>query len=104
MKIVKIVFVILAVLAVAAGSLWQFWAKDQVAFADIGTGYTAKQVCSCVFIAERSLESCKGDSLRDISQLSIEQGEDLITVSAARGLISNTARFQRGLGCTLEVK
>lgn len=104
MKIVKVVFIILAVLAVIAGALWHFWARDTVAFADIGTSYAAKQVCSCVFIAERTLESCKGDSLTDISQLSFEQGEDGVTASAAGGIISNTARYQSGLGCTLVIE
>lgn len=101
MKIVKVVFVVLAVLAMIAGALWHFWARDTVAFANIGTSFAAKQVCSCVFVAERTLDSCKGDSLTDISQLSFKQSEDSVTASAAGGLISNTAQYQSGLGCTL---
>ena len=104
MKIVKVLFVVLAVLVLAAGAVWQFWAKGQVEMANIGTAFAAKHVCSCMFVAERSLESCKSDMLRDISQLSFEVEEESVTASAAGGLISQTARFQSGLGCALEAE
>lgn len=103
MKIVKVVFGALLGIALIGGLIWHVWARDAVAFANIATGFSAKQLCSCVFVAERSLESCKGDALSDLSRLTFEQGEDSVTASVLGGLVSNTARYQSGLGCALEV-
>ena len=34
-----------------------------VGMAEVGTGYVAKQVCSCLYIAERELDACRADLL-----------------------------------------
>ncbi|MEO0550827.1 MAG: hypothetical protein AAFZ91_12985 [Pseudomonadota bacterium] len=113
MKLVKGILILAAVLAFAAATIWQFWLKNQIEFAKITTAYSAKMVCSCQFVAERTFESCLGDFTEDISQVSFnvsssrtlqdgeERAEDTITASALGGLVKNQARFEPGLGCTL---
>jgi len=114
MKLVKAILILLAVLAVVFGLFWQFWLKDQVALAKVATAYGAKQVCSCLFVAGREMESCRTDFTQDISAISFEvkqsytTTEDHATItqetvraSALAGLISDTAQFEPGLGCTL---
>ena len=113
MKSVKAVLITLLALIVIGGAVWQFWFKQQVAFAQVATAYGAKQVCSCRFVAERALESCFGDFTEDVSAVSFkvsssrvtENGvsaeEDTVTASVLGGLIKNRARFEPGLGCTV---
>ena len=114
MKFVKVILIILAVLAVAFGAFWQFYLKEQVAFAKVATAYGAKMVCSCRFVAERDMESCMGDFTEDVSQIDFEvvtrsaevdghtaKSKQSVTASAPFGLSKDTAVFEPGLGCTL---
>lgn len=100
MKFVKVILIVLAVLAVIAGGIWQFALKDVVAEGRIGVAFAAKQACSCRFISERSLESCKGDFLADMSQVSFSEGENHISTSAMGGFLKSEARYTPGLGCS----
>lgn len=113
MKSVKVLLITLFALIVIGGAVWQFWFKQQVAFAQVATAYGAKQVCSCRFVAERALESCLGDFTEDVSAVSftVSSGEitengdtveaDMVTASVLGGLVKNRARFEPGLGCTV---
>ena len=114
MKPVKVLLILVAAFIVIAGAVWQFWLKGQLEFAKVATAYGAKQVCSCVFVAERDFDSCLGDFTEDVSQVSfavssseiVENGaarnDDTVTAQVLGGIIKNRARFERGLGCTLE--
>ncbi|MEL7128006.1 MAG: hypothetical protein AAGK23_00525 [Pseudomonadota bacterium] len=100
------VFLILAItLAVIGGGLWQFFLKDQVAFADVATAYVAKQACSCRYIGERSLDSCLTDFTQDVSQLDVTETQTdtrrTITASAL-GLVTASASYHDGLGCVID--
>ena len=101
MKVVKVLLITFAVMLVLIGVGWQVWLKDQVAYARIATAYGAKQVCSCLHVAERPMDSCLGDFTTDISAVSFadDGGETRATVLG--GLVSARARFEPGLGCTL---
>ena len=114
MKHVKAILILLTVLAVVFGLFWQFWLKDQIAMAKVATAYGAKQVCSCLYVAGRDLDSCRTDFLQDISAISFDikqshattETQATITVHTVKasvfgGLISDTARFEPGLGCAL---
>ncbi len=114
MKLVKAILIIVLVLAVLGAAVWQFWLKGQVSFAVNATAYGAKQVCSCLYVAERAFESCQGDFTADTSLVSFEIIETVETTpdqatlrsqsvkaSVLGGLVSNTARFEPGLGCAL---
>lgn len=103
MRFAKIFLITFAVLALVGGSVWQFWLKEQMAFAQIATAYVAKQTCSCRFVAERSLESCLVDFTQDVSQLEVSEVPERRAVKAsALGLIVETASYRPGLGCALD--
>jgi len=113
MKFVKIILILLFVMALIAGAVWQFWLKSQVDFAKVATAFSAKQVCSCRFVAERELESCLGDFTVDVSQINFSvtsthvddngrtEIEQSVTASVLGGLIKDEARFEPELGCSL---
>lgn len=110
MKFAKSFVGIIVVLALAGAGIWHFWLKDQAAFGQVATAYAAKQICSCRFVSERDMESCKTDFTQDISQLKISEfieeldtGETTQGVTAsALGVISATASYEPGLGCVLQ--
>lgn len=72
---------------------WQVWLKDQVAYARIATAYGAKQVCSCLHVAERPMDSCLNDFPTDFSAVT--------RASVLGGLVDARAHFEPGLGGTL---
>tara|TARA_R110000787_G_scaffold1326_7_gene4711 strand:+ start:3088 stop:3402 length:315 start_codon:yes stop_codon:yes gene_type:complete len=101
MKIVKVLLIVFVVLFVIAGLGWQFWLKDQVAFAEVATAYGAKQVCSCLHVGERPMKSCMDDFTVDISAVTITDDGTVTRASVLGGLVESEARFTPGLGCTL---
>ena len=105
MKIVKALAIGIAILVIAGILGWQFFLKDQVAYAKIATAYGAKMVCSCRFVAERPMESCLTDFTTDISMVSFTKSETAIRASVLGGLVSSEARNTGpGTGCTLVEK
>ena len=109
MKFTKAFLFLLLVLALIGAGMWQFLLKDQVALAKVATASTAKQICSCRFVAKREMDSCQTDFTQDISQLKITEShidatgraDQSVTVSAL-AIVSATATYQPGLGCTLQ--
>jgi hypothetical protein len=101
MKVVKVLLITFAVMLVLIGVGWQVWLKDQVAFARVATAYGAKQVCSCLHVAERPMDSCMDDFTTDISAVSIVDDGAVTRASVLGGLVDAKARFEPGLGCTL---
>lgn len=102
MNRVKAFAVVLMVLGVAGGFAWQFFLKDQVAYARIATAYGAKMVCSCRFVAERPMESCLTDFTVDISQITFDETADSVRASVLGGVVSSEARKTGPeTGCTL---
>ena len=69
--------------------------------ADIGAGYGAKHLCSCIFVGGRSYDSCRRDLGTDMDP--VRTKVDGHAVEAWIPLLaSRTARFHEGTGCTLE--
>lgn len=107
MKFAKLFLVGLAALALIGLVLSQTLLKDPIAFARVGTAYAAKQVCSCRFVSDREMASCKADFTQDLSQIKLTESyitatgrtDQSVTASAAFGLISATATYEPGLGC-----
>ncbi len=71
----------------------------------VGAGYVAKNMCSCVFIGRRSLESCRPDMLEVMSGIVI----DVSDLPPRRGVRASMppfaarfARYEEPYGCTLE--
>jgi hypothetical protein len=90
---------ILGVLVLLLGiGVWS--SRDTFATARIGTTYVAKQTCSCLFVAGRSLDSCHTDfEPETVSAIDIQVSERTVTASALRGFISARAQFDQGYGC-----
>jgi hypothetical protein len=82
----------------ASAGVWA--ARDTYASARIGAAYVAKQTCSCLFVARRSMASCRTDyDANDIAPLAFDADDDGVTVSALGGLVSAEAEFTDGFGC-----
>lgn len=69
--------------------------------ADVGAGFVAKQLCSCVFVGGRELEACQLDLRPDLSPVRFERRADGIDAWLPL-LASRSARFREGSGCTLD--
>lgn len=83
---------------VIGAAVWS--GRGLYAEARIGTTYVAKQTCSCLFIAHRSMDSCKTDyAPKDVEPLSWETGADSVKVSALGGVISAKSVYEDGFGC-----
>ena len=89
-------------IAIVAGIWWGFYRPTRHAV-DIGAGMLAKQVCSCLYVAKRSVEDCRADQFESMDRIEVEvlRGEGRvrawIPVLGARSAI-----YREGLGCTLE--
>jgi len=69
------------------------------------TGYAAKRVCSCTFIAERSLESIESEQLATnplfaLATNTVDRTKKSAT-SSVLGMQSKTAEYRGKLGCVL---
>ncbi|MEX1250880.1 MAG: hypothetical protein WEA77_06760 [Hyphomonas sp.] len=102
MKLVKAFGIGIFVLGLVSGLAWQFFLKDQIAFARIASAYGAKMVCSCRFVAGRPMESCLTDFTADLSQITFKEQGDTVRASVLGGLISSQARNTgHQTGCTM---
>jgi len=69
----------------------------------IGVNYTAKYLCSCLFVMEREQDSCYGDMIGEVRQIPVEVDAEARTVrTSIFGLITGEAFYERGRGCSLE--
>ena len=103
----KRILAVIVLAALAGGSvyLWQAHLRAPIALAQIAAPYTAKSVCSCRFVAGRDMASCLQDFTVDVSALKIEDGPDRsVRSSALFGVISASAAYEDGYGCTLVAK
>ncbi|MDH3642903.1 MAG: hypothetical protein OES38_12455 [Gammaproteobacteria bacterium] len=88
---------VLFVLVIVAGVLYL---KPQT---DVGTGYVAKQVCSCVYLGERDYEQCRLDQPDFMDPIDAEHIPELEGVKASYFPLSEaTAYYFDGYGCILD--
>ncbi|MEN0046333.1 MAG: serine hydrolase [Bacteroidota bacterium] len=99
MKLVKRMLIIILI----ALTLVIFLLRPQL---NILTGYVAKNVCSCVFVAERPLEQIKeqdvGYGLLKYAKIKVDREKQEVT-SSVLGIIKQTATYRGTLGCALNV-
>lgn len=87
-------------LGLGAGGIYAFRAADQ---AGVGAAAVAKITCSCVFVAARTLESCRADDPPGFDQISTEVDTTTKTVTARiLGIVTRRATYSEAYGCTLE--
>ena len=78
-----------------------FAARHFYKLAFIGAGYAAQQTCSCLFVSNRPLESCRHD-LDPLAQKIVTLAPGANQVHARAILSSATAHFDPTFGCALE--
>jgi hypothetical protein len=106
-KYVKALLVAAGILLFAAGLSVVFYPNEQAAHADelaraeILASLGAKQVCSCLHVAGRGMESCRGDFTLDMTGISYTDENNITRASSHEGRVSAQAEFTPGLGCTL---
>ena len=94
MGILKVVLV--------SGVALLFSGCDRIEGMRIGVNYTAKNLCSCLFVMERDRDSCYGDMIGAVEQIPVEVDSDAQTVRASIfGVITGEASHERGRGCSL---
>ncbi len=94
----RLILVVLALLLLGAG----LWLPGMIRQVDMGAGYLAKQVCSCVFVGARSIDSCRADMLPSMDPIELEplaRGQGMRAFVPL--LADRTARYEEGFGCTL---
>jgi hypothetical protein len=66
----------------------------------VGAGYVAKELCSCVFVGARSLDSCRPDIPESMARVEAELLPDGVRAFVPR-LAERVARHEPPDGCTL---
>jgi hypothetical protein len=96
----RLFFVVGVVALVAAAAAWRLFHLSDLA--RIGAGYAAQQTCACLFVSRRPAESCRMD-LDPLARrlVWVELGPAEVTARAF-GVARATARYQKGLGCSLQ--
>lgn len=91
------------ILALGVAAWFSAWGQRLRGDALAGTAYGARVVCSCRFVAARSMGDCAKDKLAgmEIMRFSADEGSKSVTASVP--LVAHaTARFHDGYGCVLE--
>lgn len=98
----RVALAIGAVVLLGSGVGYVVWVRPFLALANTGVGYVAKQMCSCIYVGERSFDSCRPDMLVSMDDI---QAEVLEAPSGVRawvpGLGERNAHYRGDLGCAL---
>lgn len=69
----------------------------------VGTGYAAHVVCSCRYVGNRDMASCKTDFEPGMEAITVTEDPDQRSITASVPLLSRrTARFDPEYGCALD--
>ena len=95
-------FLAVAAVIATAVAVWRWYLPTRFAV-DIGAAMLAKQVCSCVYVANRSRADCRADQFSSMDPIALEILRDPERVRAwVTGFGERTAIHLEGSGCTLE--
>ncbi len=90
--------IVAALVAVGGYGAW----RTSIA-ADVGAAAMAKVACSCVFVEQRSLESCRADDPPGFEQVSVTVDAKARTATGSvAGVIFRRAAYSEAYGCTLD--
>lgn len=99
----RIGLALLGVLGAGVVGLWLGWVVPTRHAVDIGAAMLAKQVCSCVYVANRDVADCRADEFAVMDPIRLELLRDEERVRAwLTGLGERSASHTDGLGCTLD--
>lgn len=92
--------VLVAALVLIGAGAWA--SQGQIAYANIATGYAAKQTCSCLHVSGRTLDSCLADLPADArSTITITQDGETVRASVLFGAISSESIYENEYGCRI---
>jgi hypothetical protein len=98
--------VVLSVLTVIIVGLLVAWSRFYVPLRDavyIGNGMLAKQICSCVYIANRSVADCRADQFESMDRIQLALDRDAERVRAwVPAFGERTATHREGFGCSID--
>ena len=79
------------------------WGPRFLGMAQVGVGYVAKQICSCVYVAGREVGSCRADLMPSMDPIDVQVLRDRegVRASLLMGAVERTALHHPGSGCTL---
>lgn len=76
---------------------------DQIESMAMGVNYTAKSLCSCLFVMERGEEVCYADMVQSAKSIPVEIDQSAKHVRASIfGIFVGEAGYREGLGCLLD--
>jgi hypothetical protein len=98
----KWIYALAALAAVLVVTLAWNWSALR-ARAQVGAAYGARITCSCRYVEERSMGSCKGDTEPGMWMVEIVDQPESRSVDARVPLMANrSARYRKGWGCLLD--
>jgi len=98
----KIGLGIVALLVVVCGVGYFVWVRPFLALANVGVGFVAKEMCSCIYVAERSFDSCRPDMMESMDEIQAEILDEPPGVRAwVDGLGERRAHYRGEFGCSL---
>ena len=93
----------LLALAIAAGAGLFAYREPLTGNAAAATAYSARVVCSCRYVAGRSLGDCAKDKIAGMELVMLSDDDESQSVTATFPLVtSDTASYRRGYGCVLQ--
>jgi len=99
----RIAWIGLLVVIFSIGLTWVGWVVPTRSAVAVGAGMLAKQMCSCVYIAGRSVAACRADQMEALDPIQIEMTDEPSSVRAFVPLLGERLAVHReGFGCTLE--
>lgn len=88
---------------VALLALWAAFGSVAVGYARAGSAYGARVVCSCRYVAGRSLADCSKDKVPGMALVTLSDDDQAKSVTARMlVLASDTATYRKGYGCVLQ--
>lgn len=96
-------FVLLVLVILGVGGLGYFLQSDSGKGLAIGVNYTARTLCSCVFVQGAEPETCYPDMMGAVAQIpvDIDRNAEVVTTSIF-GILKGKATHLEGRGCYLD--
>jgi hypothetical protein len=90
--------VLVVIVAAVAGGAWA--SRDQIAYANIASGYAAKQLCSCLYVSNRDMASCLADYPEEARRnIAVSVEGETVRASVLFGAIHSEAVRDGEYGC-----
>jgi hypothetical protein len=98
----KIGLGIVAVVILGCGVGYFAYVRPFLALANVGVGFVAKQMCSCIYVAERTFDSCRPDMFESMDDIQAEVLDEPPGIRAwIPGISERRAHYRGEFGCLL---